>query len=81
MALQFIKSETLDTTKYTQVLYRLNELLVESKQNIEDTDTEWMETSQRKARIQGDKLESELKVYRNNSIKESIRVRKLIAFD
>jgi len=38
-------------------------------------DAEWMQNQRRKAKTQTDRLEHELRQYRNNLIKESIRVR------
>lgn len=37
-------------------------------------DTEWMQIQSRNAKLQTDRLEHELRAYRNNLIKESIRV-------
>lgn len=39
------------------------------------TDTEWAESKQRQVTAEADRLEHELKGYKNNLIKESIRVR------
>ena len=37
-------------------------------------DTDWMESKAKKVKVQTDQLEHELKTYKNNLIKESIRV-------
>ncbi|KAJ3360360.1 cop9 signalosome complex subunit [Allomyces javanicus] len=74
LALGLIKAETMDMIKYKKTLFFLNEALTHRGLPNEDTDTDWMDATQRAVRVQTDKLESELKTYKNNSIKESIRM-------
>lgn len=42
-------------------------------------DTAWIEKSRRNVKMETDKMESELKGYKNNLIKESIRVRRRLS--
>ncbi|KAL7747069.1 hypothetical protein RI367_007565 [Sorochytrium milnesiophthora] len=74
MAVAQIKEESLDTKLYQDALAKLNSVRAANHRPAEDFDVQWAETAQRTARVKGDKLEAELKTYKNNCIKESIRI-------
>lgn len=65
---------SLDTAKYSHAVGKLNDALVARSQPAQPLDSPWVETTQKRARAQTEKLEAELKSYKNNMIKESIRV-------
>lgn len=65
----------MNAVKYHAVLQKLNEVLAGHNQPSVPLDTTWYEATQKAARSTADKLELELKTYKNNLIKESIRVR------
>jgi COP9 signalosome complex subunit 1 len=73
LALDALK-HTLNFAKYTTVLSKLNEALTAKYSPAVAADTQWIENAQRTARSQTEKLETDLKTYKNNLIKESIRV-------
>lgn len=73
LALEALK-KTLNFNKYLQTLTKMNEALAAKHLPVVPVDTQWVETTQRAAKTQTDKLESDLKTYKNNVIKESIRV-------
>lgn len=60
--------------KYTTVLTKLNEALSSKQQPTVPADSAWTEETQRTVKSQTDKLETDLKTYKNNLIKESIRM-------
>ncbi|KAJ3089637.1 cop9 signalosome complex subunit [Quaeritorhiza haematococci] len=74
LALAEIKN-TLNTTKYITVVNRLNEALNARNMGGQvPVDQAWVETTQKLARAKTEKLEAELRSYKNNLIKESIRM-------
>ncbi|KXS17797.1 FUSCA protein FUS6 [Gonapodya prolifera JEL478] len=60
--------------RYTQTVQRLNEVLASRGAPPYQLDTAWVDQTQRLVRSQTEKLEAELKGYKNNHIKESIRM-------
>ncbi|KAL1920755.1 uncharacterized protein VTP21DRAFT_11390 [Calcarisporiella thermophila] len=72
LALKEIKETTYDVQKYTQTLQRLNEARGVETESAEIKS--WAETTQRRANQLTEKLEQELRTYKNNSIRESIRM-------
>jgi COP9 signalosome complex subunit 1 len=66
--------QTLNFAKYTTVLSKLNEALTTKHAPPVPSDAQWVENAQRTSRSQTEKLENDLKTYKNNLIKESIRV-------
>ncbi|KAI9007772.1 26S proteasome subunit RPN7-domain-containing protein [Hyaloraphidium curvatum] len=73
LALDALK-RTLNYAKYTMVLSKLNEVLASKQSPAVAADSQWIESAQRTAKTQTEKLENDLKVYKNNLIKESIRM-------
>ncbi|KAI8611297.1 hypothetical protein BC830DRAFT_667959 [Chytriomyces sp. MP71] len=71
LALAEVKAATLNTTKHNAIVLRLNADLGASVKH----DQVWVEDAARLARSRLDKLDAELKNYKSNLIKESIRVR------
>ncbi|XP_065659701.1 COP9 signalosome complex subunit 1 isoform X4 [Hydra vulgaris] len=73
-------ASTVKTTHYTDmyrdIMLKLNEAMShdhsDSRKHFE-LDGQWIETTNKKAQIKFDKLDQDLKTYKNNSIKESIR--------
>ncbi|RUS15827.1 hypothetical protein BC937DRAFT_91948 [Endogone sp. FLAS-F59071] len=74
LAVAELKATSLDTAKYSHAVGKLNDALVARSQPAQPLDSAWVETTQKKARAQTEKLEAELKSYKNNMIKESIRM-------
>ncbi|KAJ3105461.1 cop9 signalosome complex subunit [Phlyctochytrium planicorne] len=74
MALVETKAKTQSVAKYNVILQTLNGLLVLSNTAPVDPDVEWMDSTSKYVRTQLEKLEAELKNYKNNLIKESIRM-------
>ncbi|KAJ3292275.1 cop9 signalosome complex subunit [Borealophlyctis nickersoniae] len=66
--------QTQSTWRYQQVLQRLNEFLASRGQQPLPMDQAWFEATARACRAQAERLDSELKAYKNNLIKESIRM-------
>ncbi|KAJ3318677.1 hypothetical protein HDU76_000759 [Blyttiomyces sp. JEL0837] len=73
MALAELKT-TYNVPKYSALLGRLNEILSSRARANVAQDSAWVESTNRAVRIQTEKLETELKNYKNNLIKESIRM-------
>ncbi|CCG83100.1 putative COP9 signalosome subunit 1 [Taphrina deformans PYCC 5710] len=69
LALSTLEAESLDTATYEVIMEKLK-----SCDSSEQLDTTWLRTSSKKATAITDKLEQELKAYKNNLIKESIRM-------
>ncbi|KAJ3214859.1 hypothetical protein HDU67_001124 [Dinochytrium kinnereticum] len=74
LALDETKVRTKSVFKYSSIIQAINAVLSTSHLPLMDMDTEWMESTSRYIRSQQDKLEMELKNYKNNLIKESIRM-------
>ncbi|KAI8617778.1 26S proteasome subunit RPN7-domain-containing protein [Chytriomyces sp. MP71] len=70
LALAEVKATTLNTTKHNAIVLRLNADLGASVKH----DQVWVEDTARLARFRLDKLDAELKNYKSNLIKESIRM-------
>ena len=62
-----------DVGRYEAVTSRLHEIAPDDRDGIPDLD--WVDKMTKKVKADTDRLESELKGYKNNLIKESIRVR------
>lgn len=71
VALDIIQKDTLDYRTYTTVVHRLNDLLDQSAPKYE---LSWALDAEKRANAITTKLENELKAYKNNLIKESIRM-------
>ena len=79
LAIKETQAHTLDTKRYHQLITKLNAALESRAQPLEEVDSQWVELTQRKAKKRFDELEADLKGYRSNLIKESIRVGWLLA--
>lgn len=64
---------SLNTDEYLELTKTLK--AIAPNDPLADVDLDWIPSTQRKAKLETDRLESELKQYKNNLIKESIRVR------
>ncbi|KAJ3343392.1 cop9 signalosome complex subunit [Gonapodya sp. JEL0774] len=73
LALQNLK-RTPNVIRYTQTAQRLNEALATRGAHPFQVDTVWIDQTQRSGRSTTEKLEAELKSYKSNHIKESIRM-------
>ena len=67
----------LDTSRYELAVAKLHEILPEDRDG--HLDLAWVEKTNKQAQIETDRLEREYKGFKNNLIKESIRVRNSIA--
>ncbi|XP_066921447.1 COP9 signalosome complex subunit 1-like isoform X2 [Clytia hemisphaerica] len=73
-----IKS-TFNTDKYKEIITKLQEAVTQNEGSnlppgqAPEIDLHWVETTDKKASMRFDRLDLDLKTYRNNSIKESIR--------
>ena len=65
---------TLNTEKYLALAKKLNEHLASVGQPTVQPDLDWVGKTNRGATVKQEKLDSELKNYKHNMIKESIRV-------
>ncbi|KAJ3415211.1 cop9 signalosome complex subunit [Chytridiales sp. JEL 0842] len=74
LAVAEVKQNSLNVPKYNVLLTRLNECLASRGRVSVAADAAWMEATTKGARARTDKLETELKTYKNNLIKESIRM-------
>ena len=63
-----------DVEKYSEALNKLNEALSIQRLPFYPPDTEWIETTKKFRVADSIRLEGELKTYKNNLIKESIRM-------
>jgi COP9 signalosome complex subunit 1 len=68
------QSEMMDTQKYLTCVNSLNGLLESQSKPQLPVDSKWITRTQKQARDKSELLEHELKTYKNNLIKESIRV-------
>ncbi|KAJ3192693.1 COP9 signalosome complex subunit 1 [Irineochytrium annulatum] len=73
-AIEDVKSKGMNHVKYSQLCNKLNDALASRGQQPLPLDSSWVEVTQMNARKKTEKLENELKGYKNNSIKESIRM-------
>jgi COP9 signalosome complex subunit 1 len=73
-AVVLIKDTTFNVPLYQETLQQLRLLDTSFPESI--LDQTWIENSARTAKLTTEKLEAELKNYKNNLIKESIRVEK-----
>jgi COP9 signalosome complex subunit 1 len=74
LALAETQTNTFDTQKYEHIATRLNSALKARNEPEVPIDREWMQTTQKQSKVTTEKLEAELRNYKNNMIKESIRV-------
>jgi COP9 signalosome complex subunit 1 len=72
LAIRLIKDTTLNVSLYQETVDQLR--LVDSNSEESVLDRPWAENATRSTKITTEKLEAELKNYKNNLIKESIRV-------
>ena len=77
MALNYVKEYTFNTCIYTKIYNKLSEALKPEGLFVDSTigpiDRAWIEFKSRKGAIKLEKLDTDLKNYKSNSIKESIR--------
>ena len=77
MALNYVKDQTYNVNSYTQIYRKLADGIAVTGLNPEAVigplDTAWIETKTKKAALKLEKLDTDLKNYKSNSIKESIR--------
>lgn len=69
-----IKNTTRDTNKYSACMTQLNEACKKRGLKTIEVDQAWLATTQRENEEILDSLDAELKGYKNNMIKEKIRV-------
>jgi len=74
LALVETQTSSLDTQKYEHIVTRLNAALKARNEPEVPVDKEWIQTTQKQAKAMTEKLEAELRNYKNNMIKESIRM-------
>ena len=67
-----IKESTLDVASYQETVEKLHQVIPSAPEAT--LDKEWIENASRTAKATTERLEAELKNYKNNLIKESIRV-------
>ncbi|KAK9768855.1 hypothetical protein K7432_000189 [Basidiobolus ranarum] len=72
--LKEIQANSSDTNKYLDTLAKLNEVLISKGEETVSQDSAWIETTNKRNKLHAEKLEAELKNYKNNLIKESIRM-------
>ncbi|RWS02940.1 COP9 signalosome complex subunit 1-like protein [Dinothrombium tinctorium] len=77
MALNYVKENTYNTNMYTHLYNKLAEALKQQGLSVENTigalDCQWIEKKSKKGATKLEKLDTDLKNYKSNSIKESIR--------
>jgi len=72
---------THNTDMYREIMQKLNQALTQdeggddglAQGQLPDLDMQWVETTNKRAQMKLDKFDQDLKTYKNNSIKESIR--------
>lgn len=74
------QANTNDTRKYEHIANQLNAALRTRNEPEVAVDKEWIQNTQRQTKATTEKLEAELRNYKNNMIKESIRVGFLKAY-
>lgn len=72
IALNYVK-QTFNVQLYQEIITRMTEACSRSELDPPPMDTTWMETTSKKAALKLEKLDTDLKNYKSNSIKESIR--------
>ncbi|ORZ15645.1 26S proteasome subunit RPN7-domain-containing protein [Absidia repens] len=73
-AVNEIKNATDNIELYESSIKKMNLALTQQAKPTMETDTEWVETTSKKNKRNLEQLELELKSYKNNMVKESIRV-------
>jgi COP9 signalosome complex subunit 1 len=73
IALNFVKNNSYNTPMYSKIQARISEMCKQAGQPIEPLDQQWVEHKAKRAAVILEKLDTELKNYKSNSIKESIR--------
>jgi COP9 signalosome complex subunit 1 len=79
-AIHEIKENTLNTIKYTNVMESLNAVLRAQNRPAVPLDQDWINNAQELGKKTLDSLENELKVAKNNLVKEDIRVSSFFFF-
>jgi COP9 signalosome complex subunit 1 len=74
LALQELRDNSLDHARYISAATKLNEVLTAQGYPSFSIDNTWVDSTQKRAKSLLERLEVELKNYKNNLIKESIRV-------
>ncbi|RHZ56299.1 hypothetical protein Glove_402g51 [Diversispora epigaea] len=74
LALQELRDNSLDHTRYNAAASKLNEVLAAQGYPSYSIDLNWVDSTQKRAKSLLERLEVELKNYKNNLIKESIRM-------
>ncbi|TPX48081.1 hypothetical protein SeLEV6574_g02253 [Synchytrium endobioticum] len=74
LAAQHLKADSMNVARYVLVTNRLNEALSAKGQPTVPVDSQWVDKTTKEAKLKTEKLEAELKNYKNNMIKESIRM-------
>ncbi|CAG8499511.1 1130_t:CDS:2 [Paraglomus brasilianum] len=74
LALAELHRNSLDHNKYLTTAANLNEILSSQGKPLYQLDSRWVDTAQKRAKAILERLEGELKNYKNNLIKESIRM-------
>ncbi|RKP22424.1 26S proteasome subunit RPN7-domain-containing protein [Syncephalis pseudoplumigaleata] len=74
LALAEIKANTLNAKRYKQLILKLNAALESHGQSPMEFDAQWVEQTETKVKRRYDELEADLKGFRSNLIKESIRI-------
>lgn len=72
IALTYVK-QTFNVQLYQDIMKTMTEACIQNEIEPPPIDTTWMETTSKKAALKFEKLDSDLKNYKSNSIKESIR--------
>lgn len=77
IALNYVKNHTYNTPMYTKIHTRITEMCKQNGKPIDPAigplDQQWVEQKAKRAAVTLEKLDTELKNYKSNSIKESIR--------
>ncbi|KAG9511083.1 COP9 signalosome complex subunit 1, partial [Fragariocoptes setiger] len=74
MAIQYVKTRTCNVSTYNRLFKMLQESTAsDTSGQMPQPDQNWVETTLKKAALKLEKLDNDLKNYRSNSIKESIR--------
>ncbi|RGB38091.1 COP9 signalosome complex subunit 1 [Rhizophagus diaphanus] len=74
LALQELRDHSLDHARYISAATKLNEVLTAQGYPSFSIDNTWVDSTQKRAKSLLERLEVELKNYKNNLIKESIRM-------
>jgi COP9 signalosome complex subunit 1 len=79
LALNELRANSMAHQRYSEIVKELNEVLAGDKCTPLQPDLQWVETTQKRARALQERLDLELKNYKSNLIKESIRVNLLLS--